>query len=287
MFQTAYALTIAACSRSSPLPVSADTITIGAPRSCGSSRPNASRSSLSFCGFSSSRSHLLTATTTARPSRSARSAIRRSWLSNGICTSRSTTTTSANFTARRPSETDELLELLLDLGLLPHARRCRRSGTRAPSSRVSTAIASRVIPASGPVSSRSSPRMRVDERRLAGVRPPDDGDLDRPARRQRRPLARLVDAVVDLLGDLDDLDRVGKALGHRLERRAGGRPCRCRARPRAPPARRGRARRPRSAPPPPRAPRPCWRRGSPAPPACAAARRGSGRPASPRRGRRS
>ena len=60
----------------------------------------------------------------------------------------------------------------------------------------------------------------VDQRRLAGVRPPDDGDLDRPAGRQRRALALLVDAVVDRLAavDIDDLGGVGKLRRHRLER---------------------------------------------------------------------
>ena len=51
-------------------------------------------------------SHLFTATTTERPSLSARPAILRSCCSNGIAASSKTTTTSANFTALRPSPTD-------------------------------------------------------------------------------------------------------------------------------------------------------------------------------------
>ena len=59
------------------------------------------------------------------------------------------------------------------------------------------------MPASGPVSSRSSPTQAIDQRRLAGVRPADDGDPDR-TRASRRP-PPLVNLVVDLLARLDRL----------------------------------------------------------------------------------
>ena len=142
----------------------ADTVTSGAPRNCGNKRSNISRRAVSFSCLSSSRSHLLTATTTARPSVSAKSAMRRSWVSNGMAASNSTTTTSANFTARMPSETDSfssLSEILARLRM-PAVSKIR-NGT--PPHSLCTDMASRVIPASGPVSSRSSPMIlliRVD-----------------------------------------------------------------------------------------------------------------------------
>ena len=101
---------------------------------------------------------MLTAITTARPSRSARSASRRSWVSNGICASSSTTTTSANFTARRPSETESFSSFPCTFAFfrIPAVSKMR---TGVPSQSAGTEMASRVIPASGPVSSRSSPRI--------------------------------------------------------------------------------------------------------------------------------
>ena len=155
-FQTSCAFMIACCRRSKPRPVLADTVISGAPRNCGNSRSKLSRRSFSLSCFSSSRSHLLTATTTARPSRSARSAIRKSCCSNGISTSSSTTTTSANFTARRPSLTDSFSSFSCTLARLriPAVSKIR-TGTSPHS--VITEMASRVIPASGPVSKRSSP----------------------------------------------------------------------------------------------------------------------------------
>ena len=155
-FQTSCAFRIALCSRSSPLPVRAETVTSGAPLSCGSSRSKASRSSFSFCGLSSSRSHLFAATTTARPSVSAKSAMRRSCCSKGMATSSRTTTTSAKRTARNPSATESLstLSVIRAFFRIPAVSKMR---TGVPMKSDLTEIESRVIPASGPVSSRSSP----------------------------------------------------------------------------------------------------------------------------------
>ena len=169
VFQTSYARRIAVCSRSNPRPVRAETVTSGAPRSCGNNRSKLSRRSFNLACLFSSMSHLLTATTTARPSRSARSAMRRSCCSNGIAASKSTTTTSANLTARSPSLTDNFSSFSCTLAFLriPAVSKMR-IGSAAPSDptqSVRSEIASRVIPASGPVNSRSSPRIwfiRVD-----------------------------------------------------------------------------------------------------------------------------
>ena len=86
--------------------------------------------------------------------------MRRSWLSKGTCTSRSTTTTSANFTALRPSETESFSSFSWTLAFLriPAVSKMRNG---VPIQSSVTAIASRVIPASGPVSRRSSPRMAL------------------------------------------------------------------------------------------------------------------------------
>ena len=155
-FHTSWARITACCNRSSPLPVFAETVTKGAPLNCGNSRSKDSRNMRSFACFSGSRSHLLTAKTTARPSRSARSEIRRSCCSKGISASSKTTTTSANFTARSPSLTDSFSNLACTLAFLriPAVSKIR-VGT-PPQSKVKE-MASRVIPASGPVNRRSSP----------------------------------------------------------------------------------------------------------------------------------
>ena len=155
---------IAACSRSSPLPVLAETVTIDTPLICGNNFSRRSPRNLSFSCFSSSTSHLFTAITTARPSRSARSAMRKSCASNGMAASSKTTTTSANLTARRPSATESFSSFSCTRARLriPAVSKIR-IGT--PSHVTGREIASRVIPASGPVSNRSSPKiwlMRVD-----------------------------------------------------------------------------------------------------------------------------
>ena len=60
----------------------------------------------------------------------------------------------------------------------------------------STAIESRVIPASGPVSRPLLADQAVDQRRLAGVRAADDGDLDRLRRLVRFGLVLVVGYVL-------------------------------------------------------------------------------------------
>ena len=73
----------------------------------------------------------------------------------------------------------ELLQLLLDARACAACRRCRTGGTRGPSIRASTAMASRVMPASGPVSRRSSPSRRLISVDLPTFGPADHRDADR------------------------------------------------------------------------------------------------------------
>ena len=99
--------------------------------------------------------------TTARPSRSAKSASRKSCCSNGISTSSKITTTSANFTARKPSDTESFSSFSCTFALrrIPAVSKIR-IGTAIPSvpdQSLRTEMASRVMPASGPVNKRSSP----------------------------------------------------------------------------------------------------------------------------------
>ena len=148
----------------------------------------------------SATSHLLIATTSARPSCRTWSAIRRSCASSPRVPSSSSTTTSAKSTARRASATESFSSLssTLDFLRMP-AVSISRTGRIWPSGlrhSQSIAIESRVIPASGPVISRSSDEDPVDQGRFAGIGPADDGELQRRIalavrlRRPRRPRAR-------------------------------------------------------------------------------------------------
>ena len=98
--------------------------------------------------------------TSARPSRSTRSAMRRSCSSNGCSASISRITTSAKRMALSASATESFSSF-------SSMRARRRSPAvswmrkRRPRQVRSTAMASRVMPASGPVSSRSSPSSRL------------------------------------------------------------------------------------------------------------------------------
>ena len=149
---------IASFRRSKPRPVFAETVISGAPRNCGNKRSKLSLRSFSLDCFSSSISHLFTAIITARPSRSAKSARRKSCCSNGIAASKRTTTTSANLTARRPSPTLSFSNFSCTLAFLriPAVSKIRIG---VPFQSMRKEIASRVIPASGPVKRRSSPKI--------------------------------------------------------------------------------------------------------------------------------
>ncbi|MFN0024451.1 MAG: hypothetical protein ACKVS5_11200, partial [Parvularculaceae bacterium] len=70
MFQIAYCSKTAGINRSTPSPASADNATSGTPRHCGSNSPIRDFKVRKVLALSSIKSHLLTATTIARPSRS-------------------------------------------------------------------------------------------------------------------------------------------------------------------------------------------------------------------------
>ncbi len=151
-------------SLSTPFPVSAESWTMGTPLICGSRRSSSSFSTRrTSCGLSTV-SHLLTPMIRPRPSCSTRSAIWRSCRSKGCVASSSTTTTSAKRMARSVSATESFSSFSVT-----RARRripaVSHSLTRRTRHSHSMPILSRVMPASGPVSMRSSPRSwftRVD-----------------------------------------------------------------------------------------------------------------------------
>ena len=151
-------------SRSRPGPVSADRKTSGRPGAWASWRSSISRISSEARFLSSTRSHLLMATTSARPSRRTRSAICRSCFSSGVCASTSRTTTSANRMARRLSATESFSSFDWTFAFLrmPAVSKRRTFHSRSGAAHFhSIEMESRVIPASGPVSRRSSPMIRL------------------------------------------------------------------------------------------------------------------------------
>ncbi len=154
--QSLCTLATAGISRSRPLPVSADRATTGEPRSWGSTSSARRRNSLSVAWGSSTRSHLASTNTRARPSRSTRSAICRSCISKGWVASITSTTTSAKVIERIESWVESFSSFSCTLALRRRPA-VSTSRTLMPSNSQSTGMASRVMPASGPVSRRSSP----------------------------------------------------------------------------------------------------------------------------------
>ncbi len=98
--------------------------------------------------------------TSALPSRCTRSAMRRSCSSNGRSTSISTTTTSAKRIAFSVSATESFSSFSSMRALRRMPAVSNRRNSRPCHSSI-TAIVSRVMPASGPVSRRSSPSRRL------------------------------------------------------------------------------------------------------------------------------
>ena len=110
-----------------------------------------------------------------RPALAARRGRRcvRSCFSNGIVASSSTTTTSAKRTARSASATDELFQLVLDAGALAQARRVEEldcASAPVPVDRDRVAGDAGLGAGQQAVLAEDA----VDQRRLAGVGPPDD-----------------------------------------------------------------------------------------------------------------
>ena len=147
-------------SLSQPCPVSAEQVTSGAPRNCGKlSSRRAIMSCITPCG-DPTKSHLFRTITGARPSSASRLPIPRSCLASGSVASNKSTTTAA-----RPSEANVSSDE--SFSRLSWTRERRRSPAVSSSSMArplndhSTATESRVIPASGPVITRSSPTKRL------------------------------------------------------------------------------------------------------------------------------
>ena len=147
-------------SLSQPRPVSAEQVTNGAPRNCGKlSSRRATMSCITPCG-DSTKSHLFSTITGARPSSANRLPMPRSCLASGSVASNKSTTTAA-----RPSEASVSSDE--SFSRLSWTRERRRSPAVSSSSMArplndhSTATESRVIPASGPVITRSSPTKRL------------------------------------------------------------------------------------------------------------------------------
>ena len=158
LFQRSIAFSTVSSSLSMPFSCFDEMVTTGTPRISGSTSSRSLCTSLSFFCFSSTRSHLDSASTTARPSPATRSQSDRSCRSIGSEASISTTTHSAKRMARSASDT-------ASFSILPTTRDLRRMPAVShslifwPRHSNSVEMASRVMPASGPVSIRSSPRM--------------------------------------------------------------------------------------------------------------------------------
>ena len=225
------------------------------PLTCGSSRSASARSSERREPRASIRSHLLRPMTMARPSRSVRSAMVRSCFSNGIVASSSTTTTSANFTARMASAAASFSSLSSMRARLRRPAVSKIFRLR-PRHSASSPMASRVMPGSGPVSSRSSPRRLIQQRGLAGIGAADHGDAQRLGFVEFGPV--LVVAEDSRRGSSASVRSSARPRAARPPGRRRDRPCPRRARPRSPPERRGRDRKPRRRRPRRPAPRPCW-----------------------------
>ena len=160
----------------------------------------------------------------------------------------------------------KLFELLLNLRRRRSpAVSCRRND-RVRAIAVRPAMESRVMPASGPVSRRSSPSSRLTSVDLPAVRPADDGDADGARLRPR-------------LGSSSALARRRRFRQRLAQRLDTDRPGLRHARPRSRSARQARAHRLRARRPCPPCPRSCWRPRSPACRSGARDRRRRGRPA--------
>ena len=156
MFHLRSASKTAFISLSAPLPCLAESVMIDRPRMSGRMPSSTSCSFLRLSTLSSTRSHLFMASTMARPSREIRSHNVRSCFSMGIDPSTNTTTHSAYLTARKPSDTDSFSNFSLTLALRRIPAVSHSLISRPPQCQ-SDEIASRVMPASGPVNIRSSP----------------------------------------------------------------------------------------------------------------------------------
>ena len=186
---------------------------------------------------SRSRSHLLRPMTSALPSRSARSASVRSCFSNGIVASSSSTTTSAKRTARNASATASFSSFSTTRALRRRPAVSNSFSSRSRQCAVSAdgvAGEARLRAGQQPVLAEDA----VEQRRLAGVRPPEHRDAQRLRRIDRRAVLFL--AEFGLRRFVGVLARRASLRQHRRAAPRRGRRCPRRARRRAGSARRGR-----------------------------------------------
>ena len=147
--------------------------------SCDSPSSSAAFTPLNSDEACSATSHLLSAMTSALPSSTTRSAMRRSCASSPRVASSSRTTTSACSIERRASAPESFSSLSSTLArFLKPAVSTSRTGR--PCHSQSSVIESRVMPASGPVIIRSSPSIRFTSVDLPAFGRPDDRELQRP-----------------------------------------------------------------------------------------------------------
>ena len=233
---------------STPAPVSADSVTTGMPLICARMSPAGPIIACRAALRSATASHLFSASTQARPSRSISRAICRSCSCRPSVASTASTTTSAIFSASIAALTD-----IFSSACSIRAR--RRSPAVSTSSTPPLGIAQqhrhRIAGQAGlrPGDHPLLAQQAVQQRGFAGIRPADDGQLQRP---RRPPVARLRRARRQPIGDFahqigDALamlgrhrQRLAQAQRIRLQRRVGrrrrpsalfatsstGRPCR-------------------------------------------------------------
>ena len=182
LFHFSMAPSTALSSLSRPRSWTAEIVTTGTPRISGSTSSSLLSISLSVFCLSSTTSHLLKASTTARPSCAARLHSVRSWLSIGMVASISTTTHSAKRMARSASATASfsILPVTLALRRMPAVS---HSLIFWPFHSKSLEIASRVMPASGPVSMRSWPSKALTNVDLPALGWPMMANLNGPSPR--------------------------------------------------------------------------------------------------------
>ena len=141
---------------SMPRPCLADRVTMGKPLISGKMFSMMSSTFFIAANLSSTKSHLLKAKTIERPSRETKSQSVRSCFSMFIEASTKTTTQSAYRMARIASVTESFSSFSFTLPLRRMPAVSHSLISRSPNFQ-SLEIASRVMPASGPVSIRSSP----------------------------------------------------------------------------------------------------------------------------------
>ena len=188
----------------------------------------------------------------ARPSRSTRSAMRRSCSSNALLRVHQNDHDFGEANGAQRVGDGELLEFLLDARAAAQAGGVEKIGSARPCQSRSTAMESRVVPASALVSSRSSPSSR-----LISVDLPALGRPTMATRMERLEMSVIGRGADVVIGRTPPASASVPASTRAARRRDRSIPRR--ARPRSGPDRPGRAHRPRSRPLSPACLRSCWR----------------------------